>query len=53
MDQKGKIIAAPQTAGEHIREEETFVSLGGSEDGYQLVTAEDGGSARKADSFSE
>ncbi|WNY22838.1 Carbon monoxide dehydrogenase/acetyl-CoA synthase subunit alpha [Methanimicrococcus hongohii] len=39
MNRDEKIIAAPETAGEHIRDEDTFVVLGGSEDGYQLVTA--------------
>ncbi|MDR0766838.1 MAG: hypothetical protein LBE57_00080 [Methanosarcinales archaeon] len=50
-----KIIAAPQTAGEHIREEDTFVVLGGSEGGYQLVMIADGTADpdRKADSFDE
>lgn len=54
MSRNEKITAAPETAGEHIRDEDTFVVLGGAEDGYQLVTAaETGGSARKADSFDE
>ncbi|MBZ3935643.1 acetyl-CoA decarbonylase/synthase complex subunit beta [Methanimicrococcus blatticola] len=58
MNHDEKINAAPQTAGEHIRDDDIFVVLGGVEDGYQLVTAADpvadtGGSSRKADSFDE
>lgn len=33
-----KIIAAPETSGEHIRDENVFTTLGGSEPGYQWVT---------------
>lgn len=52
MNHIEKIIAAPETAGEHIRDEDTFVILGGAEDGYQLVTVADAdGSTRRADSF--
>ncbi|WNY28640.1 Carbon monoxide dehydrogenase/acetyl-CoA synthase subunit alpha [Methanimicrococcus stummii] len=39
MDFDEKIIAAPETSGEHIRDADTFVTLGGAESGYQLVTA--------------
>lgn len=48
-----KIIAAPETSGEYIRPEETFVVLGGAAGGYQLVTAVNEKSDRKADSFED
>lgn len=47
MDPDEKITASPQTAGEHIRDEDIFVTLGGAEDGYQLVVTDE---LRSADS---
>lgn len=66
MNPDEKIIAAPETSGEHIRDEDVFVTLGGAGDGYQLVTTVDDTNAatdstnaadnkqdQKADSFDE
>ncbi|MDV0445711.1 Carbon monoxide dehydrogenase/acetyl-CoA synthase subunit alpha [Methanimicrococcus sp. At1] len=51
MKSDEKITASPETSGEHIRDEDVFVVLGGAEDGFQLVSADD--KIERSDYFDE